>query len=268
MVMVQTIWPHLSAFVLILPAALLSVRGNETRGPVFWISFGLAALASTVWTAALLAPHWSPGFSSALWLTVAACFLIFLILCLVMTEIWRLGVFLAPYLALLALIAAVWSQEPVRSLDGAAPLAWFGLHIALSVTTYVFLTLAAVASAAVVAQERAIKRREPTHLTRALPSLADSEQFEIRLLTAGQLVLAAGIVTGMGAQYGMDGSLMEFNHKTFLTLVGFLVIAALLWVRQQWGIRGRKAARAVLIGYLLLSLAYPGVKFVSDVLIG
>ena len=30
----------------------------------------------------------------------------------------------------------------------------------------------------------------------------------------------------------------------------------------------RRAARVVLIGYLLLTLAYPGVKFVTDVLIG
>jgi ABC-type uncharacterized transport system permease subunit len=266
--MVQTIWPHLCAFVLILPAVFVSSRGMEQRGAVFWLAFGLAALTTTGWAAALLAPQWSPGFSSALWLTIAASFVIFLILCLVMGEIWRLGILLAPYLALLALVAAVWSQAPVHPLEKVAPLAWFGLHIALSVTTYVFLTLAAVASAAVVVQERAIKRREPTRLTRALPSLADSEQAEIRLLAAGELVLAAGIATGMGAQYALDGSLLAFNHKTVLTLVGFVVIGGLLWARQRWGTRGRRAARAVLIGYLLLSLAYPGVKFVTDVLIG
>jgi ABC-type uncharacterized transport system permease subunit len=33
------------------------------------------------------------------------------------------------------------------------------------------------------------------------------------------------------------------------------------------GLRGRRAARVVLVAYLLLTLAYPGVKFVTDVLL-
>jgi ABC-type uncharacterized transport system permease subunit len=46
------------------------------------------------------------------------------------------------------------------------------------------------------------------------------------------------------------------------------VIAALLAAHYRTGIRGRRAARYMLLGYLLLTLAYPGVKFVTDVLIG
>ena len=89
-----------------------------------------------------------------------------------------------------------------------------------------------------------------------------------RLLGAGEVILAAGIVTGIAAQYATDGSLIDLSHKTILTLAAFVVIAALLIARQAWGTRGRKAARYVLIGYLLMTLAYPGVKFVTDVLIG
>jgi ABC-type uncharacterized transport system permease subunit len=33
------------------------------------------------------------------------------------------------------------------------------------------------------------------------------------------------------------------------------------------GLRGRRATRFVLTAYLLLTLAYPGVKFVRDVLL-
>jgi ABC-type uncharacterized transport system permease subunit len=46
------------------------------------------------------------------------------------------------------------------------------------------------------------------------------------------------------------------------------VIAALLAARRISGLRGRKVARWALIAYLLLTLAYPGVKFVTDVLMG
>jgi ABC-type uncharacterized transport system permease subunit len=40
-------------------------------------------------------------------------------------------------------------------------------------------------------------------------------------------------------------------------------LAAHFWI----GIRGRRAARIVLLAYLLITLAYPGVKFVTDVVL-
>jgi ABC-type uncharacterized transport system permease subunit len=45
------------------------------------------------------------------------------------------------------------------------------------------------------------------------------------------------------------------------------VIGGLLIARYSRGIRGRQAARLALLAYLLLALAYPGVKFVTDVVL-
>src|SRR5438552_975627 len=47
----------------------------------------------------------------------------------------------------------------------------------------------------------------------------------------------------------------------------FALVIALLIAHQRFGLRGRRAARLVLVAYILLSLAYLGVKFVTDVLI-
>jgi ABC-type uncharacterized transport system permease subunit len=41
-----------------------------------------------------------------------------------------------------------------------------------------------------------------------------------------------------------------------------------LLARHIYGIRGKRVARLALLAYLLLTLAYPGVKFVTDVLMG
>jgi ABC-type uncharacterized transport system permease subunit len=41
----------------------------------------------------------------------------------------------------------------------------------------------------------------------------------------------------------------------------------LLILHHYSGLRGRRAARLVLLAYLLLTLAYPGVKFVTDILL-
>jgi ABC-type uncharacterized transport system permease subunit len=62
--------------------------------------------------------------------------------------------------------------------------------------------------------------------------------------------------------------LLRPDHKTILSLLTFAVIALLLVLHHRGGLSGRRAARYVLVAYLLLTLAYPGVKFVTDVLIG
>ena len=60
---------------------------------------------------------------------------------------------------------------------------------------------------------------------------------------------------------------MVINHKTVLSLVAFVVIGILLVAHFRTGIRGRRASRLVLLAYLLLTLGYPGVKFVTDILL-
>ncbi len=137
----------------------------------------------------------------------------------------------------------------------------------MSLTTYGLCTLAAVAAAAVVLQERALKRKRPTALSRALPSVSDATVLQVRLLAVSEAVLALGIVTGMAREYLSSARLLEFDHKTLLSFLAFLVIGLLLVLHQRTGLRGQRAARIILLAYLLLTLAYPGVKFVTDVLI-
>jgi len=98
--------------------------------------------------------------------------------------------------------------------------------------------------------------------------VADSEHLEFVLLVATELLLALAILSGMGTLYSESHHVLAFDHKTVLTVVAFLLIGLLLILRWRSGVRGRRAARLVLLAYLLLTLAYPGVKFVTDVLVG
>ena len=56
------------------------------------------------------------------------------------------------------------------------------------------------------------------------------------------------------------------DHKILLSFLAFLAIALLLVLQTRTGMRGQRAGRLLLAAYLLLTLAYPGVKFVSEVL--
>ncbi len=128
--------------------------------------------------------------------------------------------------------------------------------------------MAAVAAAVVALQERALKLRRPSRLTGLLPSIADAERLQVALLLAGEIVLGAGLLSGIAIEVVSGTTLLRLDHKTVLVLATFALIAALLLVHYRSGLRGRLAARGVLVAYLLLTLGYPGVKFVTDVLIG
>jgi len=86
-------------------------------------------------------------------------------------------------------------------------------------------------------------------------------------LTLGEMVLALGLITGVAASVAHGGDAIPTDHKTVFAILAFVVIGVLLLVHKRTGVRGRQAARLVLAAYLLLTLAYPGVKFVTDVLL-
>ena len=90
---------------------------------------------------------------------------------------------------------------------------------------------------------------------------------ELGQLTVGAIVVLK-FATGMGTQYRETGAMIVWDHKTILSISSFLIIGTLLIAHFVSGVRGRLVTRVVLVAYLLLSLGYPGVKFVTDVLIG
>jgi ABC-type uncharacterized transport system permease subunit len=265
--MADSLMLNLSALVALIPAAVLPLR-RERPDLVFWAVVAVAVAGPTAYSLVRLGGAWQTGLSAALWVSIAASMVIFAVLAFVDREAWRLRPLLLPYLLLLGVLAVVWSHVPAREGLAAVSDAWLSVHIALSVATYGLCTLAAVAAAAVFLQERAVKRKQPTALSRALPSISGATGLQVRLLGLSEAVLALGIATGMARQYLSSGRILVFDHKTLLSILAFAVIGALLILHQRTGLRGQRAARLILLAYLLLTLAYPGVKFVTDVLIG
>lgn len=250
----------------LVPAALVPLRGGARRDAAFWTVVGMAVVATSVFSLALVSGAWQTDLGTALWVSVAATTVLFAVLSAVVPSGWRLGPLLMPYLAAVGLVASIARGEP-RPMAGGAPAFWIDLHILVSVLTYALLTLAAVASLAVFLQERALKRKRPTRLTRMLPSVVDSERLSGWLLLSSEVILGLGIASGLATQYFETGAVWKLDHKTLLSLIAFGLISALLLGHRVCGVRGRIAARVVLVAYLLLVLAFPGVKFVTQVVL-
>jgi ABC-type uncharacterized transport system permease subunit len=257
---------NLSALSSLVPVSLLSLRRVTTRDRLFWTLLAVAIAGPAVAAIDQLAQGWLGGLSAALWLSIVASMAMFLAVCVVTRDGWRLAPLLLPYLFLLGIGAAA-AEYAARPAGSVFLGSWTEVHVLISVVTYGLLTLAAIAGLAVFLQERALKRRRPSGLTALLPSVADAETLQIQLLGASGIVLGLGLLTGGAAQYVENGDFLEFNHKTIFALSAFVVIVLLLAVHHRTGLRGRQAARFVLLAYLLVTLAYPGVKFVKDVIL-
>ncbi|HZT50814.1 MAG TPA: cytochrome c biogenesis protein CcsA [Stellaceae bacterium] len=256
----------LAALLTLLPVSFLRWRRHDARDAVFYGVVLLALAGPVVWVGSQLGGAWRTGFAMSLWVSIAVTMALFLALAALTRHAWRLTPLLAPLVLVLGVIATAAQSAPDRPVGEAVPAGWLDAHIVFALVTYGLLTIAAVAGLAVFLQERALKAKQPNALTRRLPAVAESETLEFGLLVAAEAVLALGLASGMAAEHFLHGSLLPFDHKTVLSIAAFGVIGGLLIARRTNGIRGRRMARLALLAYLLLTLAYPGVKFVTDIL--
>lgn len=258
----------LAALLSLLPLTIAIWRGAAARNGLFWGLLAVSLAGPLANVAVRFGGSWSSGLSEALWATVLGTVFLFAVASALSAQAWRLSSLLYPYLFLLGLIATVWDHASAMDPVIGSPGGWILLHIVVSVVTYSLLTLAAIAGLAVLLRERSMRLKRRDALSDLLPSVADSERLQVRLLVASETVLGIDMLTGMGIQLMNTGRLLAFDHKTLLTVGGFLLIGGLLFAHYRSGLRGRKAARLFLVGYLLVTLGYPGVKFVRDVLLG
>ena len=253
------------------PILALAWRREPGRDHIFWLLIAAAFLGPFLWSITAHAVAWQAELTAALWTTIAATWGLFTFLCVYEKEAWRLIAIIAPVLFIMAVLAIIWSgqhgQSPTTEIPGAARGAGLGLHIAVSVATYGLLTIAAAAGSAGIIQDRTLKSKQPTARSRNLPALSDCDAMMFRLLSMAEVVLALGVVSGMALQFQETRQILAFDHKTILALIAFGLIAVLLMTHRLYGLRGRKAARWVLSAYLCLTLGYPGVKFVTDVIL-
>ena len=257
----------ISALAALLPAAILSWR-RPRRDALLMVLIAVAAAGPTSWAVALMAGGWRTGLAPALWVSIAATAFEFLILAVVTRDGWRLAPLVLPYLLLLGLLALMVDVPATQALSGTTPAAWLDLHILVSVATYGLVGLAAMASLAVLVQERGLKHRQGGGRAGALlPALTAGERLEIGLLVAAEIVLGLGLLTGLAVEWFATDEPIGLGHKVVFSILAFLVIGGVLAAHRLTGLRGRRAARLALLAWLLLTLAYPGVKLVTDLIL-
>lgn len=167
-----------------------------------------------------------------------------------------LGLFPLAALAVLISITVPGSYPPQQIGPGIAS------HILLSILAYSFFTIAALQAAFLAFQNYQLRHRHAASVIRRFPPLQDMETFLFELLWVGQVLLALGILTGF--LFVDDMWAQGLPHKTFFSILAWLVFAVLLWGRHVLGWRGNTAIKGTLTGFLFLILGFYGSKFVLE----
>lgn len=256
---------QLLALLFLMPALwrLLSMARDPTQS-VHGLGFpflSLAALGPAALCAATLFHGWRTDFGFSIWVSVSAAMIALAILASQSRVMDRLSVLAIPYLSTLLVLGTAlgggqeaWTQVPET---------WVWAHIFVAVGTYSLLTLAALSSVAVFLKEKALKKKYSHNFFRTLPSVIDAEVWQNRLILCAGIILGIGLLSGVAIRVQRDETIFSMDHKTLLAVLAFILILGFLAVQRWTGLRGRRAVRWVLSAYLLVTLAYPGVKFIT-----
>ena len=172
-----------------------------------------------------------------------------------------LGLFPLAIVAIVASLTIPSNLPPTQVTIGLAS------HILISILAYSFMTIAALQAGFLAYQNRQLKHGHAGGFLRKFPPLEDMEVFLFELLWVGQCLLSLGIVFGVvfiDDIWGRDGII----HKSFFSILAWLVFAVMLWGRHQLGWRGRTAIRGTLTGFGLLIVGFYGSKIALELVIG
>ncbi len=174
-----------------------------------------------------------------------------------------LGLFLLPSTALPLLMTPFLPEAHAPNWIHTSSLLETG-HLLISLIAYAVLTLATVHAVMHIMLDRALKKKRLSPMIQALPSLFDIERYMIAQIKAATLLIGLSIVSGLSWQWMAYQHFALLNHKVLLALFSFGVLVLLLIKRRQAGWPTRVVSRVTLTAYILLLLAYFGVKLIES----
>lgn len=262
--------PHLLQFVApaiyVIAAAIIALALHAGRPALSRLGVVLAVVGTLVhaWTfvlefAALGGP--SADFFSALSL-VSLLVLIVMLVSMIRYPLVELLPLALPGAAFMVLHKAILSPEPVPLETDSAMLS---VHVTASLLAYSLLSIAAVTAVVIAVLHNLLRSHRAPRLIEILPPLVVMENLLFKMIGAGWIILTISLGTGL---LFIDNLLAQhLAHKTFLSIIAWLVFGLLLLGRWRYGWRGMRVVRLCLIGMAMLLLAYFGSKAVLELLL-
>ncbi len=175
---------------------------------------------------------------------------------------WELLILALPGTAGLVLLKMLLATEPTALNTGARML---DVHVISSLVSYSMLSIAAITAMFIAAQHKLLRSHSNPELIEILPPLVTMEKMLFQMITVGWVILTASLATGL--LFVDDLLAQHLAHKTFLSVLSWVLFGLLLFGRWRYGWRGMRAVRLCLIAMAILLLAYFGSKAVLELLL-
>ena len=176
--------------------------------------------------------------------------------------IQQLLLVLYPIAAITILLEQLFPND--RILEQSLPMG-LRIHILLSISAYSLLMIGALQALLLALQDKFIKSKQISKIIDILPPLQIMEQLLIQIIVIGFFLLSLSLTTGI---MFIDNIFEQhLIHKTTLSILAWVIYAILLWGRWSLGWRGRRITRWILVGFIVLILAYTGSKFVLELIL-
>ena len=171
-----------------------------------------------------------------------------------------LGVYAAPLIVLVMIVAVLLPQEPVivKNIFNSI---WFIFHIITIFIGEASFALACGLGILYLLQEHAIKAKSHGFFFKRLPSLERLDTTGYACIIVGFTMLTIGLLSGFVYAKLIWGRFWSWDPKEVWSGVTWLLYAALLHERLAVGWRGRKAAIMSIIGFAVLLFTFFGVNF-------
>lgn len=171
-----------------------------------------------------------------------------------------LGVYAAPLIALVMIVAVLLPKEPVivKNIFNSI---WFIFHIITIFIGEASFALACGLGILYLLQEHAIKTKSHGFFFKRLPSLELLDTTGYACIIVGFTMLTIGLLSGFVYAKAIWGRFWSWDPKEVWSGVTWLLYAALLHERLAVGWRGRKAAIMSIIGFAVLLFTFFGVNF-------
>ncbi|WP_298206899.1 cytochrome c biogenesis protein CcsA [Ferrovum sp.] len=180
----------------------------------------------------------------------------------------RLGILQSVLMLIVAALVLAPLVLPAEKPVEYSHLLTFKIHLVISLMADGLFGVAALHAVLMsIMEQRLHDHDRPFTPLGALPSLVAMDVLLFQMIWVGFLLLTATLVSGIFFSEDLFDKPLVWNHKVIFSLLSWVIFAGLLMARQLWGIRGRRAARWTLAGFVLLLVGYLGSKFVVEILL-
>jgi cytochrome c-type biogenesis protein CcsB len=173
-----------------------------------------------------------------------------------------LSSFIMPVVFILMLSSSMLPRE-IKPLSPLLQSYWLGIHAVFAFMSNAAFALAFGVGLMYLVQERHVKSKRLGGLFERLPSLQTLDEINYRLITWGFPLLTLAIISGALWAQSTLGSYWNRDPRETLSLITWLIYAIILHARLIAGWRGRRAALMSMLGFLIILIAFFGIKFLK-----